>query len=103
MAEIRFVFSALVFLIILGWLLSSIANISFALLNPITIGALSVALIAVVAAGNTPIVKGGAMAIVVGIMILTFFIDFPYVASYWGILMAPIYITFIIALASLSK
>jgi NADH:ubiquinone oxidoreductase subunit K len=43
------------------------------------------------------------MAIACGIMLATFFIDFPYIASYWGLLICPIYIVFIITLASLSK
>jgi hypothetical protein len=101
--EIRFLFSAMVFMIFLGWILSMIAGTSFTLLNPIAILGLSIALIAVVSAGNTPIIKGGAMAVVAGILLGTFFIDFPLIASWWGLIVAPVYIVFLLALASLSK
>ena len=101
--EIRFIFSALVFTIVLGWILSMIAEKSFILLNPIAIGALSVSLFAVVAAGNTPIVKGAAMAASAGILAATFFIDFPLISSWWGIIVAPVYIVFLLALASISR
>lgn len=103
MAEIRFVFSTLITLILMGWILSQIAGISFVLLNPLTIGILSIALIAVISAGNTPVIKGGAMAVVAGILLITFFIDFPYIMDVWGIFLAPTYITFLLALATISR
>ena len=105
MTEMKMVFSTLVFLIFLGWLLSSIAGTEFTLLNPVTILVLSGLMVVVIGAGNTPIAKGVAMGGVVLVLLATFFIDFPYLVTYglWGFVISPVYLGFLFALASFAR
>lgn len=105
MTEMRMVFGTLLFLIVLGWLLSNIAGTTFTLLNPISIGTLTILIGAVISAGNTPIIKGGAMAGVSALLIVTFFIDFPYMVNLglYGLVITPVYIGFLFALASFAR
>lgn len=97
---VKTMFSMLVFMIFVSWLVGEITGIAYILLNPITwiiitleMAAVVVAPTGVLIAGNT--VRTIAMGVLFGTMFITFFVDLLYnsMPIVWGILIVPIYIT----------
>lgn len=68
----KFIMSILFFQFIFAFFLAGITDTLFNLLSPVTFAAISVLLTAVIAASNTPIVKGGAMALFFGALAVFF-------------------------------
>lgn len=85
--------SGLIFLTFLGFFLTEITGLSFALFNPITFVALAILIGIAIVAGNTPILKGAAVAGVGVVIFASFFVSgfFDSLgATLFGLLLIPL-------------
>jgi hypothetical protein len=98
----RFVFGIMVFVFFLSVFLADLTGTTFNLLSPITLTLVSIPLVAVIAASNTPIVKGAAMASFFGIVGVYFYFSTVPIAIY-GVLIVPMFIAFALALAEIGQ
>lgn len=88
------VFSIMLFLIFLGWMLGEITGSAYALMTPTTWLIITAEMVAVIALANTPIAKGASIAVLFGTLVVTFFVDlyFNQMPVLWGILFVPLYL-----------
>lgn len=102
MTNAKFIMSILLFQFVFAIILAGISNSTFSLLSPITFAAISILLTAVIAASNTPVVKGAAMAIFFGAIAIYFtFSGIPLII--FGILIVPMLIGLGLAMAEIGQ
>ena len=98
----RLVLGILVFTFFASVICALITNTQYNLLSPITLTLISVPLIAVITASNTPIVKGGAMALFFGV-IATYFVFSGLPIEIFGIIIVPLFIALGLAFAEIGQ
>lgn len=92
----------IIFQFFLSFFLAGLSGTATQILSPITWTAISVLLIAVIATSNTPILKGGAMAIFFGTMVVYFvFSNIPVII--FGLIIVPSMIAFGMAMADIGR
>lgn len=98
----KFIMSILLFQFFFALILAGISNTAFNLLSPITFAAISILLTAVIAASNTPVVKGAAMALFFGAVVI--FFTFSGIPIYiFGLLIVPMIIGMGLAMAEVGQ
>lgn len=102
MSNSRFVFGIMIFVFFLSVFLADLTGTTFNLLSPITLTIVSLPLVAVIIASNTPIVKGAAMAVFFGVVGVYFIFSAIPIAIY-GVLIVPMFIAFALSLAEIGQ
>jgi hypothetical protein len=98
----KFIFSIMLFQFFFAVILAGISNTTFSLLSPITFSGISILLVAVIAASNTPIVKGAAMGIFFGAIVIFFtFSGIP--LPIFGLVIVPMLIGMGLAMAEIGQ
>jgi hypothetical protein len=89
----------LIFLVLSSWLIGQITGVSYALLSPVTLGAMVIELVIAVALGTTTIGVGNqlrniAIGAFFGTLVLTMSLDlfFNSMPIVYGIVIVPIYL-----------
>jgi len=100
--------STMVFLSVFGYLASAIAGVEFIFLTPISIGVIVTGIGVVIVAGNTPVARGAALAIVASGIFGQFFFDSQFTnlgldPVLIGIVIIPIAIVFLMAFVESSR
>lgn len=100
MTNSRLILGALIFTFLLSFLISEITGTTYELISPLTLSAISIPLVAVISASNTPIVKGTALAVLFGV--ITGFIILSDIPIYiFGFVIVPIFISIGLAFADI--
>ena len=94
MVDTRFLLGIIIFLVTSGFLVSEIAGLEFAFFTPLAFIAVSVLITAAIAAGNTPIIKGIAVAALAVVIFGGFFLTDGFFSAIpieiFGIVMIPL-------------
>jgi hypothetical protein len=98
----RLVLGVMVFTFFLSVITSLISNTQFNLLSPITLTLVSIPLIAIITASNTPVIKGGAM-VSLFIIIGGFFAFSNIPIEIYGIVIVPIFIALGLSFAEIGQ
>ena len=96
----------LLFITIFGYMVSYFAGTEYILLNPFALGGIVVSFIALIVAGNTTIVRGGATAVITSLLFGSFFLDFTALGVNTilaGLIITPIAIGFFLLFAEVSR
>lgn len=91
-----------IFLFIFSFLLSEMTGTTMELLSPITLGVTGSVLVGVIAVANTPIAKGGALAILF-VTIAGYFVFSPVPPLILGIVIVPIFLSTGLAFAEVGQ
>lgn len=101
--------SIILFIVIVAYFYGQIAGIELVLFNPLAIGSIVVLFIAAIAAGNTPVVRGGAVAALVIVFSAILIYDFAQIIPqdsfviFFGLILAPLIITLYFIFLEASK
>lgn len=102
MTNARLAMGIIIFMFFFSIFLASLTGTTYQLLSPITLTLISVPLVAVIAAANTPIVKGTFMAAFFAVLIG--FFAFSAMPIYiFGLIIVPLFIGLGLALADIGS
>lgn len=93
---------SLAFLLFFSFVVAEITGTTFSFISPITLAISTGALVGVITASNTPVLKGASMAILFGDIIFHFvFLDIPPVMLF--LVITPIFITLGLSMAEIGQ
>jgi hypothetical protein len=102
MTNAKFIMSIMLFQFFFSVILAGISETTFDLLSPITFSAISILLVAVIAASNTPVIKGAALALLWGGVVVFFvFSEIPILI--FGLVIVPMLIGMGLAMAEIGQ
>lgn len=90
------------FLFIFSFLVAEMSGTTFELLSPLTLGVTGSILVVVIAASNTPIAKGAAMAALF-VVVAGYFVFSPVPPLILGVVIAPIFLAMGLAMAEIGQ
>lgn len=102
MTNAKFIMSILLFQFFFSAILASMTGTLFNLVSPLTFSVISGLLVTVIAASNTPIVKGVAMGVFFGAMAV-FFTFSAVPLAIFGLVIAPLLIGMGLAMAEIGQ
>lgn len=102
MTNSRLILGSLIFTFLVSFLVSEISGTTYEIISPLTLSVISIPLIAVISASNTPIIKGSALAILFSV--ITGFIILSEIPIYiFGFVIVPIFISVGLAFADIGS
>jgi hypothetical protein len=103
MTNAKMIMGIIMFQFFFAFLVADATGTTFMLLSPLTLSALSILLAAVIAASNTPIIKGGAMLLFFGAVVALFAFSPTIPTFIFGLVLVPIWIGLGMSMADVGR